>query len=58
MDETEGGEITREELLRELTKAGEETAELELDSVITQSQIRFATYDKLRALGRHLNPTG
>jgi hypothetical protein len=42
MNETEGDGMSREELLRELTKAGEETAAMELDGVIARAQLRFA----------------
>jgi hypothetical protein len=56
--EIDPNDMSREELMRELDRAGEDTASLELNGIIAQSQIRFATYDQLRELGKKLNSTG
>ena len=55
--EIDPNDMSREELMRELDRAGEDTAALELNGIIAQSQIRFATYDQLRELGKKLNST-
>jgi len=47
-EEVDPKEMSREELMRELDKAGEDTAALELNGLIAQSQIRYATFSDLR----------
>jgi hypothetical protein len=49
--EVDPNDMSREELMQELDRAGEDTAALELNGVIAQSQIRFATYGALRKMG-------